>query len=583
MTAERERISPGQPEPGLIERSPRERAIESYMRLADLLFSTPDNQLNEQIIAEKRLLGELVNLDTGELRGETIKNLSTNRTFQLAGPPSGKLLVFARGKANGVIGNPLSPEDLETLRSDIQIVQSNSKDAAKVVKEERWTSVEAHVSQTRERLGLPIDPLRYRVGRDVYNYWVFVPPRKRAEPSPRVRQAQAPAPSPRAERLHVLLRRQFERAGRETLQYIRERRPRPLHLAVPPRREVLPPPPQYMVVIANRTSELKKIAIEAATSYLKRESGSGNIFNNFRKKVIWGMFEGRMIRHFAQQAEKWLIQANDIYAPIDWRNQRAVSTKESRAAEYFSALGKTEAIQHQSRYIPPNEGRVEITGPLRQELVDTLVERAVGERINPLAIQQELRNFVRRHSNDPWVRIFEKEASYFATDLFLVAQQIRQDLIRRRISVEEIRRTLQITFVNPHWGIEGSETQQLKQNTRSAGELLDAFSLGWKYGVFNLGRTEGRRLLILSLTEIRARLDFSRSHKIDLVTYRSRYEVEHGRAALERTVSQGIAALQQSGMTETDFYEEWKKAIATWKKRLEDDAKHPKPISDDDC
>ncbi|MBI2621287.1 MAG: hypothetical protein HYW63_01405 [Candidatus Levybacteria bacterium] len=615
MTAERERGSPGQPELGLIERSPRERAIDSYLRLAGLLFYTPDNQLNEQMVAEKILLGELINLDAREINGETIKNLSTNRTFKLPGPPSGRLLVFSRERANGVIGDPLSPENLETLRRDIQIVQSNSKDATKVVKEERWTSVETHVSQTRERLGLTIDP--YRTERDVYNYWVFVPPKERAQPSPRPRQAQAPgqtiedwlhslppgpertielrrpphrpprhepppapAPSLRAERLLDRLRRQFERAGRETLQHLRERCPHPpLPPPALPRPEVPPPSPQYMVVIANRTSELKRRAREAARGYLKTEVSRGNIFNNFKGKVLWRLFDRRVHLNLSQKAERWLIEANDIHASIDWGNQRAVSTRESRTAEYASALGKTAAIQYQSRYTPSDEERIEINGPIRQEVVDTLVRSAVNGTIRPERIQQEIRSLINRHSKDPSVRkIFGQGTSYFATDLFVVAQQIRQDLINRRITVEQVRRTLRINFVNPHWGKEGEEVEKYEYDTRSADELLEAISLSGRYGIFNLSRADGRKLLIQSLTEIRARLDFSRRNGIDLITYRSRYEIEQGRAALERTISHGIAALEQSGITEADFREEWKRSTSAWIKLFEDDLRSRKLI-----
>lgn len=150
---------------------------ESYRRLRELLLSTPDDQLNDQLRAEKRIIGDLIRQDPLGLSGEKVKNLSTNRRFRLPGPPSDRILPFAREVRDGVIKTSLSPAEKEVLGQHIDTVESHSKKATGVVKG-REPSLQAHISEQRGILGLQDPDEGYRVQRDVSNRSVFVPGRR---------------------------------------------------------------------------------------------------------------------------------------------------------------------------------------------------------------------------------------------------------------------------------------------------------------------------------------------------------------------------------------------------------------------
>ncbi len=130
------------------------------------------------------------------------------------------------------------------------------------------------------------------------------------------------------------------------------------------------------------------------------------------------------------------------------------------------------------------------------------------------------------------------------------SQLPEQDAKRRR-SLEKF--ALESTSVNTLLG-GGVERTTVGGDTRGMRELMD----------LDLTTVENRQALMQRVSEIRTRLDYSASQKIDLITYQSRETVEQGRLQLIKAVAEAKKKLLDAGVTQDQMTNELGNLYGQW-------------------
>lgn len=122
---------------------------------------------------------------------------------------------------------------------------------------------------------------------------------------------------------------------------------------------------------------------------------------------------------------------------------------------------------------------------------------------------------------------------------------------KRRKSLEKF--TLETTSVNTLLA-GGNERTTVGGDTRGMQELMG----------LDLTNAENRMALMRRISEVRTRLDYSSSQKIDLITYQSRETVEQGRLELIKAVAEGKKKLLDAGVTQDQMDGELRRLYGDW-------------------
>jgi protein phosphatase PTC1 len=104
----------------------------------------------------------------------------------------------------------------------------------------------------------------------------------------------------------------------------------------------------------------------------------------------------------------------------------------------------------------------------------------------------------------------------------------------------------------------GQERTTVGGDTRGMRELMG----------LDLSTVENRQALLQRMAEIRTRLDYSTTQKVDLITYDSRETIEQGRLELIKTLVEGKKKLMEAGIDEDQITSEQARLYGEWSRQF---------------
>ncbi len=231
----------------------------------------------------------------------------------------------------------------------------------------------------------------------------------------------------------------------------------------------------YQLNLGNRTEDPRKRAAEIVEQQIREQMRGGSIRRDFGN-WIWRKIGLRIFEEYYRQ--KWIERAviamtanNNSYLQMDVVRNVITDANAKRTEE--KAAGKATLERIRNRKIA-GEKVIEVQeGPLKTIILNELLHPLIqelrsGTAVNEGIIQQRLREFVRRHENDPDVTIknqineifgkgatqYKRLAEYFASDMLELSQKIVGDMNAHHLTLDAIDRKINITLSNATWAAE---------------------------------------------------------------------------------------------------------------------------------